>query len=105
MLNPSRHRDGRIEQANSPQRLITVRTRRGNGSIEAAVTDTGSGIAAAQLPLLFDPFYTTKHEGIGLGLAISRSILDAHGARIWAGRQGGEGACFHVELPIAAATR
>ena len=94
-----------IEHANSRRRLITVRTRSANGSIEAAVADTGPGIAAEQLPLLFDPFYTTKHEGIGLGLAISRSILDAHGARIWAEDLNGEGASFHVELPIAAAAR
>ncbi len=94
-----------IEQANSRRRLITVRTRRANGGIEADVADTGPGIAAEQLPLLFDPFYTTKHDGIGLGLAISRSILDAHGARIWAEDLGGEGASFHVELPTAVAAR
>lgn len=90
-----------IEQANSRRRAITVSTRRANGGIEAVVADTGPGIAADQLPMLFDPFYTTKHEGIGLGLAISRTILDAHGARIWAEDLDGEGASFHVELPAA----
>ena len=94
-----------IEQANSQRRLITVRTRRAKGGIEADVADTGPGIAAELLPLLFDPFYTTKHDGIGLGLAISRSILDAHGARIWAEDLGGAGASFHVELPTAVTAR
>ena len=56
-----------IEQANSQRRLITVRTRRAKGGIVADVADTGPGIAAELLPLLFDPFYTTKHDGIGLG--------------------------------------
>ena|SRR5688572_29860764 len=92
-----------IEHADSRRREIMVRSRRANGAIEVDVADTGPGIASEQLPLLFDPFYTTKHEGIGLGLAISRSILDAHGGRIWAEDLGGEGASFHVEMPVAAA--
>jgi signal transduction histidine kinase len=67
------------------------------------VSDSGRGIAADDLPRLFDAFFTTKHEGIGLGLAVARSIVEAHGGRIWAESPGGRGATFHLRLPVRAA--
>jgi PAS domain S-box-containing protein len=66
-----------------------------------AVSDTGRGIPADQLPRLFDAFFTTKKDGLGLGPAIARSIVDAHGGRIWAEDGRGRGATFRVILPVA----
>lgn len=81
-------------------RRLTVRTRRMDDVIEVAVSDTGGGIPADRLPRLFDAFFTTKQDGIGLGLAIARSIIDAHRGQIWAEDHGGRGATFRVTLPI-----
>jgi two-component system, LuxR family, sensor kinase FixL len=68
-----------------------------------SVSDNGCGFADANPEHLFKPFVTTKRSGLGLGLSISRSIVDAHGGRIWAesGRDGG--AAFHVDLAAASA--
>jgi PAS domain S-box-containing protein len=83
-------------------RRITVRSSvDGNGLVEIAVSDTGSGIAPDRLPRLFDPFFSTKKEGMGLGLSIARSLVEAHGGRIWA-ENNPEGATFRFTLPTGA---
>jgi signal transduction histidine kinase len=71
------------------------------GSISFEIKDSGPGIAADRMPLLFMAFYTTKPEGMGMGLSICRSIIEAHGGRIWATSEPGEGAVFHLSLPIS----
>jgi PAS domain S-box-containing protein len=71
------------------------------GSISCEIKDSGPGIAADRMPLLFMAFYTTKPEGMGMGLSICRSIIEAHGGRIWATSEPGEGAVFHLSLPIS----
>ena len=81
-------------------RQIVVQTRPAAGGIECSVSDTGRGIAAAELPRIFDPFFSTKKDGIGLGLSIARTIVEAHSGRIWAEDPGGHGATFRVTLPI-----
>jgi PAS domain S-box-containing protein len=84
------------------ERRLVVRTQHGAGAVELAVSDTGAGIPADRLPRVFDAFFTTKRHGIGLGLAIARSIVEAHRGRIWAEDHGGRGATFRVTLPAQA---
>jgi PAS domain S-box-containing protein len=68
-------------------------------AVRVAVRDTGIGLAATSLDRLFDAFYTTKPEGLRLGLAISRAIIEAHGGQLWAAPNAGPGATFQFTLP------
>jgi two-component system, LuxR family, sensor kinase FixL len=74
----------------------------GEGSVEFSVTDTGPGLPPDQLERIFDPFFTTKPKGIGIGLSISRDIVEAHGGRLWAENNAGSGARFCFTVPTAA---
>ncbi len=88
-----------------PQRTIEVNTGTlEDGSAEVAVADRGHGIATENFPRLFDSFWSTKPEGMGLGLAITKSILDAHGGTVRAESNEHGGATFRVVLPAAEAT-
>ena len=71
----------------------------GKALILITVTDSGIGLSAEDLPRLFETFYTTKAEGMGMGLAISRSIVEAHGGRLWATPNASPGATFQFVLP------
>ncbi|MEG3085571.1 ATP-binding protein [Sphingomonas sp. PB2P12] len=75
-----------------------------SGDIEVSASDTGSGIQEEHLAQLFDAFWTTKGSGTGIGLTISRTIVEAHGGAIWVDRMKPNGARFHVRLPAQAAT-
>jgi signal transduction histidine kinase len=66
-----------------------------------SVQDSGSGLKQIDFDRLFDAFYTTKPQGLGLGLSISRSIIEAHGGRLWARTNVPQGALFQFMLPIA----
>jgi len=68
--------------------------------VHAAVRDCGSGIARDQLDRIFEPFFTTKKSGMGMGLAICRSIIEGHGGQLWAENNPDRGATFHLTLPI-----
>ncbi|HET7134041.1 MAG TPA: ATP-binding protein [Gammaproteobacteria bacterium] len=74
-----------------------------DGCVHVTVADTGSGFGGGNPDSIFKPFVTTKRQGLGLGLSISRSIVEAHGGRIWAERNSSGGATLHIELPIDAA--
>lgn len=84
------------------QREIVISTRRaGQDSIEITIADTGPGLAPEVADRLFQPFVTTKAAGLGIGLSICRSIVDAHGGRLFASDNPGGGVVFHVHLPAA----
>ncbi len=82
-------------------RNILVHTRRCDGMIELQVADNGPGIPPEEHPRLFEPFYTTKSTGMGLGLAISRTIIEDHDGRLWASDNHHLGTTFHFTLPTA----
>jgi len=84
-------------------RTIVVRTGNELGALHVAVQDAGAGLADGAEQRIFDPFYTTKPAGMGMGLSIARSIVHAHGGLIWATRNAGRGATFHLALPAATA--
>jgi PAS domain S-box-containing protein len=88
-----------MDQVAAEDRRLTVRTRRVGDAVEVAVSDTGPGILPERLPQLFEAFFTTKKDGLGLGLAIARSLVEAHGGRIWADAPGERGATFRLTLP------
>jgi signal transduction histidine kinase len=86
--------------ANDCARDLLIRTRKlDSGGVFVAVRDSGPGLAPATLDHLFDPFYTTKPSGLGLGLSICRSIIDAHGGRLSATSNEPHGATFEFSLP------
>ena len=76
---------------------------RENGQIEISVNDTGPGLPMDKANQIFDAFFTTKPQGSGMGLAISKSIVESHGGRIWANGDGALGATFHFTLPAGSA--
>ena len=85
----------------SRERVLKVETRRGAADeVQISVVDSGPGFAISA-EKLFEPFYTTKRQGLGLGLSISRSIISAHGGRVWGDGVLGKGAAFHVRLLAA----
>ena len=88
-----------MDEVQTEERLLAIRTSQREDAIELAVSDTGGGIPADRLPRLFDAFFTTKRDGLGLGLAIARSIIEVHGGRLWAEDYGRGGATFRVTLP------
>jgi C4-dicarboxylate-specific signal transduction histidine kinase len=83
-------------------RGIAIRTARDGGFAELSVTDSGPGIAPDKLRQVFEPFFTSKAEGMGMGLSIARTIVEAHQGEMWAENQPGAGAIFRIRLPLAA---
>jgi two-component system, LuxR family, sensor kinase FixL len=75
-----------------------------DGLVEVAVIDSGHGIQPDKLPRLFEPFYTTKPNGMGMGLSIARTIIEAHRGRIWAENNAAGGAVFRIHLPVIEGT-
>jgi two-component system sensor kinase FixL len=82
-------------------RKLFLKTRRADhGAIQVAVRDRGPGIEEEKLDRVFQPFFTTKGAGLGMGLSISRSIIEAHGGRLWAENNRDKGATFFFEIPV-----
>ncbi len=83
-----------------PPRRVFVRTVHANRGVEIQVEDSGPGIQSDQHGKLFKAFYTTKNSGMGMGLTISRTIVEDHGGRLWARNNDAGGVTFHFSLPV-----
>ncbi|HEY0529320.1 MAG TPA: MEDS domain-containing protein [Gemmatimonadaceae bacterium] len=81
---------------------LTITSEAGDGELVVSISDTGTGIGPEHADRIFDAFYTTKSHGLGMGLAISRSIVESHGGRLWVTSDPGSGANFHLTLPVQA---
>jgi PAS domain S-box-containing protein len=93
-----------IEAITDTGGMVMVKAQLGeDGQIEISVNDTGPGLPLGKADRIFDAFFTEKPQGSGMGLAISKSIVESHGGRIWANSDGGRGATFHFTLPAAPA--
>ncbi len=91
-----------------PPRRVVVRTSQGiasqgTGYLEVQVEDNGPGVPSEQHGRLYEAFYSTKRNGMGMGLTISRTIIEDHGGRLWARNKQGRGVTFHFSLPVDAA--
>lgn len=83
------------------ERELTIQTSLADcGALKVTISDTGSGLTEEAMSQLFQPFFTTKTTGMGLGLSLSKSIVDAHGGEIWASPNGDRGVAFHFTIPI-----
>jgi C4-dicarboxylate-specific signal transduction histidine kinase len=83
-------------------RALTIRTELdGNDVVLISVCDAGAGIAEGKLEQVFEPFFTSKANGMGLGLSVSRTIVNAHGGKLWAEHNPVRGAMFHLLLPVS----
>jgi signal transduction histidine kinase len=90
--------------ADRPRELVIQSRVDDAHQVLVAVTDSGVGISAENADRLFNPFFTTKSSGMGMGLSICRSIMEAHGGRLWATANVPHGAAFQFTLPVKADT-
>jgi signal transduction histidine kinase len=90
--------------ANGSRELTVIAQRSGADGVLVAVRDSGVGVDPQYVNRIFDAFFTTKPTGMGMGLSISRSIIEAHGGRIWAAPNDGPGLTVQFTLPIEAET-
>jgi signal transduction histidine kinase len=93
-----------MRDVNEEERELLISSRNESDGVSVEVRDSGPGFAPADLKRVFEAFYTTKSNGLGLGLSICRSIIDAHGGRLWASANLPRGASFQFALPAIANT-
>jgi signal transduction histidine kinase len=106
IFNLARNGIEAMDAIKSGDRVLQVKTEHsGSNVITVAVEDTGPGIEAKRLEGIFDAFFTTKAQGMGLGLAICRMIIDRHGGQLTASSGGKRGALFQFVLPIESTAR
>ena len=91
-------RTGRKAGVGTPARAVIRTQREGSDGVHFAVQDSGIGIDPQVAQRIFEAFYSTKDHGMGMGLSISRSIVEQHGGRLWAAPNDGPGTTFHVTL-------
>ena len=90
-----------MKECPADERQVLVRVDSdGNGMVEASVRDRGTGLTSDKLDKIFQPFFTTKRDGLGMGLSISRSIVEAHGGRLWAENNQDRGATFYFTVRV-----
>ena len=88
-----------MKDVDGPRELIIRSQQAEDGQVMVSTSDTGVGLPPQQADQIFDAFFTTKRHGTGMGLRISRSIVESHGGRLWAGENPPRGASFHLTLP------
>jgi signal transduction histidine kinase len=91
------------DEQTGPRKLQITTRKNDSEAVVVAVRDTGRGLDANDVERIFDPFFTTKTEGMGLGLSISRTIIEAHGGTLSAIPNSGKGATLRFALPPGAA--
>jgi PAS domain S-box-containing protein len=99
ILNLVRNGSDSMADVEDRPRQLTIRTEMDHDLIRLSVEDVGEGIEPQNMKKLFDPFYTTKRDGMGVGLSVSRSIIERHHGRIWAERNEGPGSTFAFSIP------
>lgn len=101
ILNLVRNGIEAMTEVESPERILEIRTSPIGDAVEVAVRDNGSGLTPEAQERIFTPFFTTKPQGMGMGLSISRSIIDAHGGRLWATPNPDGGTTFQFTIPVS----
>jgi two-component system sensor kinase FixL len=99
ILNLTRNALQAMRDRPREQRKLKIQTLASTDHITLTVADTGPGVAESVLSRMFEPFFTTRPDGLGMGLSISKSIVDAHHGRTWADRNPGGGLAVHVTVP------
>jgi signal transduction histidine kinase len=98
-LNLARNAIQAVRQQPGTEREVSIRTAAGIGEVAFSVTDSGPPVEESLLERMFDPFFSTKPDGLGIGLSISKSIVEGHRGRIWPTRNPGGGLTVHVSIP------
>jgi C4-dicarboxylate-specific signal transduction histidine kinase len=101
ILNLMKNGIDAMSQSPASARVLTVRATSADGQALISIADRGCGIGPETAAQLFEPFYTTKQEGLGVGLKICRSVVEAHHGRLWFEANPGGGTIFHIALPCA----
>jgi signal transduction histidine kinase len=100
ILNLLRNASDAMRGVNDRPRQLQIRTERGqDDQVRLSVRDAGIGLDPQVMDRLFQPFYTTKNDGMGIGLSVSRSIIERHHGRLWAEPNDGPGATFSFSIP------
>ena len=100
LLNLLRNAHDALVRSDSGERTIVIASQqRGLDRVEVVVEDTGPGIPPGMADQVFEPFYTSKADGMGIGLGICQNIIEAHGGKIWLGDSATGGASVYFDLP------
>lgn len=89
-----------MEESHYSERVLKIRTAVVQNCVHVTVVDQGVGLSREAREKVFQPFYTTKRDGMGMGLPISKSIIDAHGGRMWVTSNAERGVTFEFTLPV-----